>query len=61
VRDFGIAFGLLLVIEGALYALFPDAMKRAIAAALAQPSSTLRILGVAIAAAGVGLVWLIKR
>jgi uncharacterized protein YjeT (DUF2065 family) len=61
VRDFGIAFGLLLVIEGALYALFPDAMKRAIAAALAQPSSTLRILGVVIAAAGVGLVWLIKR
>jgi uncharacterized protein len=55
------ALALVLVIEGALYALFPDGMKRAAARALAVPPQTLRLTGLAAACAGVVLVWLVRR
>ncbi|MGC2525514.1 MAG: DUF2065 domain-containing protein, partial [Stellaceae bacterium] len=42
-RDLWTAFALVLVIEGCLYALFPEAMKRAAARALALPPHTLRL------------------
>jgi uncharacterized protein len=51
----------MLVIEGALYALFPDGMKRAAARALSVPPQTLRLAGLAAACAGVVLVWLVRR
>lgn len=60
-KDLGSALGLVLVIEGALYALFPDGMKRAAARATALPPQTLRIAGLAAACAGVLVVWLIRR
>lgn len=59
--DFLAAVGLVLVIEGALYALFPEGMKRAAAQAALLPAHTLRIAGLAAACAGVLLVWLIRR
>lgn len=37
------ALALVLVIEGCLWALFPDGMRRAMAQALAMPAATLRI------------------
>jgi uncharacterized protein YjeT (DUF2065 family) len=40
-----IAFALIFVIEGLLYALFPDAMKRVLAMALTLPPSSLRRFG----------------
>ncbi len=55
------ALFLVLVIEGALYALFPDAMKRVMAQALVLPSSNLRAAGLAAAALGVALLWLVRR
>jgi len=57
----GTALGLVLVIEGALYALFPEGMKRAAARALLVPPQALRLAGLAAACAGVALVWLVRR
>lgn len=50
----------ILVLEGALYALFPEGMKRALAVALEQPPEVLRISGLVAAVAGVGLAWLAR-
>jgi hypothetical protein len=50
-----------LVIEGCLYALFPEGMKRAAARAVAVPPQALRMAGLAAACAGVALVWLVRR
>lgn len=52
------AIGLMLVIEGALYALFPDAMRRAMAALLLMDEMQIRITAAITAAAGLLLVWL---
>jgi len=54
------ALGLAIAIEGALYALFPDGMKKMMVCALAQPPNHLRIAGLAAAAAGVAVVWLVR-
>lgn len=55
-----IAVGLVFVIEGLIYALFPGGMK-SMAAQLPQiPDSTLRGVGAAIIAVGVLIVWLAK-
>lgn len=58
--DIGIAIGLVLAVEGALYALFPGFMKGLAAQALQTPADTLRIAGVVSAGIGVGLVWLVR-
>lgn len=55
------ALGLAVAIEGLLYALFPDAMKKMMLQVLAQPQSNLRTAGLVAAIAGVGIVWLIRR
>ncbi|MAU40572.1 MAG: hypothetical protein CMF31_03020 [Kordiimonas sp.] len=55
-----VAFGLVLVLEGLLYALFPGGMKRTMAAALAQPETTIITMGVVAIAIGVLVVWLVK-
>jgi len=51
---------LAVAIEGALYALFPNAMKLFIAQALGQSSTNLRRAGLVAAVAGVGAVWLLR-
>jgi len=52
------AFGLVLVIEGALYALFPDFMRRAMAMMLSMEEMQIRISAVVSAVVGLVLVWL---
>jgi uncharacterized protein YjeT (DUF2065 family) len=54
------ALGLVLVIEGAIYALFPEDMKRMMRVALAQPSGRLRMAGLAAATVGVVVVLLVR-
>lgn len=56
-----LAFGLMLVLEGALYALFPAAMKRMMAQVMTQSDQALRIAGLTLAVAGFVLVWLVRR
>jgi len=53
-----VAFGLVLVIEGALYALFPEAMRRAMAMMLSMEEMHIRITAVITAALGLLVVWL---
>ena len=54
------ALCLVFVLEGALYALFPDAMKRMLVQIGAVPPSLLRSSGVAAAAFGLFFLWLIR-
>ena len=52
--DLAVAFGLMLVIEGILYAVAPEAMRRLLDTVLKQPEQSIRIA--ALATAGAGLV-----
>ena len=54
------AIALAIAIEGALYALFPDAMKRLIQRVSEQPANALRTAGLIATVAGVGLAWLVR-
>lgn len=58
--EFLIAIGLVLAIEGGLYAVFPGAMKRMMLVVLAQSEEQLRVAGLAGAVLGVGIVWAVK-
>ncbi|MGH6771653.1 MAG: DUF2065 domain-containing protein [Xanthobacteraceae bacterium] len=58
--DFVVAIGLVLVIEGLIFAAFPGAAKRLAENALATPEMTLRIAGVVSAVLGVLTVWLVR-
>jgi hypothetical protein len=60
VNDFLCALGLVLVIEGVLYVLFPEPMKRMMVRVSTQPSSLLRAAGLAATALGVVIVWLVR-
>ena len=55
------ALGLAVAIEGLLYTLFPNAMKKMMVQVLAQPQSSLRTAGLVAAIAGVSLIWLVRR
>jgi uncharacterized protein YjeT (DUF2065 family) len=58
--DVLLALGLVLALEGSLYALFPQGMRQALAMALALPPEQLRWTGVVAALLGVGIVWLVR-
>ncbi len=58
--DLATAIALVLVIEGVLWAASPDAMKRAAAYAQQAENGLLRRVGLAAAAAGVAVVWMIR-
>jgi len=58
--DFLIGFGVLCVIEGLTFAAFPQAMRRAMEAALEHSENLLRVTGLAVAASGLVLIWLIR-
>ncbi len=58
--DFLVALGLVFMIEGIVFAAFPDAAKRAVTAMLETPDAVLRAVGLASAVLGLGLVWLIR-
>ena len=58
--DLATAIALVLVLEGILWALAPDGMKRAAMMALSLENSQLRNGGLAVAAVGVFLIWLMR-
>ena len=55
-----VAIGLVFVIEGLLYAAFPNAMKRMLAEVLNTPDQALRTAGIIGVGVGVFIVWLVK-
>jgi uncharacterized protein YjeT (DUF2065 family) len=60
VSDLLTAFALVLVLEGALWAISPDGMKRAAVVALGMANQQLRAGGLVAVALGVFLVWLMR-
>lgn len=54
------ALGLAIAIEGLVYAIFPDAMKRFMAQVQSQPANQLRRAGLVAAVVGVFVVWLAR-
>jgi hypothetical protein len=58
--DLAAALALVLVLEGILWALTPDGMKRAALIALSLENGQLRQGGLAAAAVGVLLIWLMR-
>lgn len=58
--DLFVAIGLAIAIEGILYALFPNGMKKMMLQILAQPTSSVRVAGLTAAMIGVALVWVIR-
>jgi len=60
-RDFLTALALVMVIEGVLYALLPEIMKRLAARTTTVPAQSLRLAGLAAAGIGVILVWALRR
>lgn len=59
-NDFVTALGLVLVIEGVLYALVPGGMKAMMRSALETSDQTLRTAGLVVAAMGLIIVWIIR-
>ncbi len=57
--ELGVALGLVLALEGALYALFPEFMKRMAVQVVQAPGDTLRIAGLISAASGVAVVYIV--
>jgi uncharacterized protein YjeT (DUF2065 family) len=58
--DFVTGFGIALVLEGVIYALFPHRAASVWAMISSMPEQTLRALGLMSAAGGVFLVWLAR-
>ena len=58
--DLATAVALVLVLEGLLWAVSPDAMKRAAALTLRFANEQLRLAGLFAVALGVLLVWLVR-
>lgn len=59
-RTLIVALGLVLVIEGALWALAPGLGRKFLEAASEMPESTLRMAGATAAALGVLVIWLAR-
>jgi len=60
VKTLAVALGLVLALEGALYALAPGAMKAMMRKVQDMPDQTLRMSGLFAVILGVFVVWLIR-
>jgi uncharacterized protein YjeT (DUF2065 family) len=58
--DFLAALGLVLILEGLLFAAFPEMAKRAMVQALETPEATLRTIGIVSAVIGLAAIWLVR-
>jgi uncharacterized protein YjeT (DUF2065 family) len=58
--ELAVAFSLVLVIEGVIYSLFPNAMKRMLEQILTLPVQSLRTAGLFSAILGVVGIWLLR-
>jgi hypothetical protein len=58
--DLVVAIGMVLVIEGVVFAAFPGTAKRMAAHASISPEASLRVAGLVSALLGVALVWLVR-
>lgn len=54
------AVALVFVIEGLIYTLFPDSVRRMMALAIEMPPEKLRLFGLVMTVTGFGLVWMLQ-
>lgn len=59
--DFLIGVGVLLVIEGLMFAASPTWMRKAMKSAIATPDNLLRAVGIGSAVLGLIVIWVIRR
>jgi uncharacterized protein YjeT (DUF2065 family) len=59
-RDLAVALGLVLVIEGSLWALTPSLARKLLRATEGMPEGSLRMVGALAAAVGVLVIWLVR-
>lgn len=60
-REFAAAVGLIIAIEGLLFAAFPMAMRHALETASKRDPARLRVIGLVLAVLGVFVVWAARR
>lgn len=60
-RDLIVALGLALAIEGLVFAICPELVKRAMLDTAQTPAERMRIVGIVSAALGVVIVWVMRR
>jgi uncharacterized protein len=58
--DFLAALGLVFVIEGLVFAAFPQAARRAVVTVAQTPDEALRVVGLLSAVLGLVVVWLVR-
>jgi uncharacterized protein len=58
--DFLAALGLVFVVEGLVFAAFPEAAKRAVAVMMDTPDQGLRAVGLVSAVFGLVVLWLVR-
>jgi len=61
ISDFLIGIGVLLFVEGLLFAAMPDWMRRAMQSALVAPETVLRAAGISSAVVGLVVIWLVRH
>jgi uncharacterized protein YjeT (DUF2065 family) len=49
------------MVEGILFAAFPDGMRKAMYEAAQSPSDRMRIVGIVSAIIGLGIIWLVRQ
>ena len=59
-HDFLVGLGILLMLEGLLFAASPSWMRKAMQTAIASPDNILRAIGLISAVAGLILIWLVR-
>jgi len=60
VKELLLALCLAMVLEGLIYALFPNGMRRLMQVFLEASEAAIRLTGLGAAAVGLGLIWLIR-
>lgn len=55
-----VALGLVFVIEGLFFAVFPGPARRSAVAIIETPEQVLRVVGLISAALGVGVIWVVR-
>jgi uncharacterized protein YjeT (DUF2065 family) len=61
VTDFIVGIGVLLFIEGLLFAAMPEWMRRAMQSAIQTPHTVLRFAGIGSAVLGLIVIWVVRH
>ena len=59
-KELLLALCLAMMLEGLIYALFPNGMRRLMQVCLESSEAAIRMTGLGAAAVGLGLIWLIR-